>query len=96
MESKFSSPDKRKSQRIQSSLNLLLDACRHWAESLDNTRLLEQITDMEFILSRLDLDSCSEDSVNELERVTMNLITNMDRFLKSMGQEGIEFRCVKH
>ena len=86
----------RKSQRIQSSLSLLLGACRHWAESFDNPDLLEQIANMEFILTRLELSNCSEHSVDELEEVTLNLVTNMDRFLKSVGQGGIEFNLIKH
>jgi hypothetical protein len=75
---------------------LLLEACRHWAESFDNPKLLNQISDMKYVLTHLDLEGCSDDSVNELESVTMTLITNMDQFLKSMGQEGIEFNLVKH
>ena len=51
---------------------------------------------MEFILNNLDLADCSDDAVFELEDVTINLITNMDQFLKSMGQEGIEFNLLKH
>ena len=87
---------KRKTERIQSSLTLLLDACRYWADAFDNTELLNQIMDMEFVLSRLDLASCPDDSVNEIENVTINLVTNMDRFLKSMGEEGIAFSAVQH
>jgi hypothetical protein len=75
---------------------LLLEACRHWAKSFDNPKLLNQISDMKYVLNHLDLEGCSDDSVNELESVTMTLITNMDQFLKSMGQEGIEFNLVKH
>ena len=86
----------RKNQRIQSSLNLFLGACRHWAKSFDNPGLLEQITNMEFVLNKLELSNCSDDSVNELEKVTVNLVTNMNRFLKSVGQETIEFNLIKH
>jgi len=75
---------------------LLLEACRHWAKSFDNPKLLNLISDMKYVLTHLDLEGCSDDSVNELESVTMTLITNMDQFLKSMGQEGIEFNLVKH
>lgn len=90
------SDNRRKNQRVQSSLMLLLEACRHWAKSFDNPKLLSQISDMKYVLNHLDLEGCSDDSVNELESVTMTLITNMDQFLKSMGQEGIEFNLVKH
>ncbi len=51
---------------------------------------------MEFILNNLDLADCSDDSIHELESVTMDLIANMDEFLKSLGQEGIEFNLLKH
>lgn len=96
MKSETVSDNRRKNQRVQSSLMLLLEACRHWATSFDNPTLLNQITDMKYVLNHLDLEGCSDDSVNELESVTMTLITNMDQFLKSMGQEGIEFNLVKH
>ncbi len=96
MESKLASSDQRKNQRIQSSLTLLLDACRHWAGSFENTALIDQIADMEFILTRLDLADCSEDSIDELEKVTVNLIANMDKFLKSIGQEGIAIGFTRH
>ena len=88
--------NKRINQRVQSSLTLLLEACRHWAESFNNSELLEQIIDMEFILSHLDQANCTDDSVQRLENVTMNLISNMDQFMKSMGEEGLEFKLVKH
>ena len=88
--------DQRKNQRIQSSLTLLLDACRNWAGSFENSCLVDQISDMEFVLSRLDLADCSENSVDELEKVTVNLIANMDKFLKSIGQEGLEIISTKH
>lgn len=96
MESKFVTTEQRKNQRIQSSLTLLLEACRHWAGSFENPRLIEQIVDMEFVLNRLDMTDCSEDSIDELEEVTVNLIANMDRFLKSIGQEGIAINFTKH
>ena len=88
--------DMRKSQRIQSSLTLLLDACNHWADSFENPGLLDQVTEMELVLKSLDLANCSNQSVGELEKVTITLINNMDKFLKSIGQEGIEFDLTKH
>ncbi len=96
MKSEIELENKRKSQRVQSSLTLLLEACRHWAESLDNSKLLKQVVEMEFILDHLDQADCSDDSVHKLENVTMNLISNMDQFLKSLGDKGLEFKLVKH
>ncbi len=96
MKSETELENKRKSQRVQSSLTLLLEACRHWAESFNNPELLEQVVEMEYILNHLDQADCSDDSVHKLEDVTMNLISNMDQFLKSMGEEGLEFKLVKH
>ncbi len=96
MENEIVSIDKRKSHRIYSSLGLLLEACRHWAESLENADLLDQISDMEFLLHHMGLADCSDNSISELEQVTTNLISNMDQFLKSMGMEGIDFSMTKH
>ncbi len=88
--------DRHKRERIYSSIRLFLDACEFWGETFGNDDLLEQVRDMEDIITQLDLKSCSEDTINQIEEATLILIDNMDQVLKSFGAQGITYSGPKH
>ena len=88
--------DKRKRERVYSSLRLFLDACELWGKTFENTDLLEQIQEMEENVHQLDFTGCSNDTIDEIESATINLIENMDQVLKSIGAQGIRYSGQKH
>jgi hypothetical protein len=78
----------RRQHRLQSSLQLFLEACRLWGETFENDELLCQTDEMERQLEQARLDECSEETVIQVEGATVQLINSMDNLLKAMGSPG--------
>jgi len=86
----------RRQHRLQSSLELFLEACRLWGETFENDDLLCQAEEMEQQLEQARLDECSEETVIQVESATIQLINSMDNLLKAMGSPGFCYGKLKH
>ncbi len=87
---------RRRQQRMQSSLQLFLEACRLWGETFENDELLCQADEMEEELDQLNIEECSEEMVTQVEAATVQLINSMDNLFKAMGGPGFCHGRLKH
>lgn len=86
----------RRQHRLQSSLELFIEACRMWGQAFENDYLLVQIDEMEDALPYIDMDECSDEMVNKVEVASVQLVNSMDNLLKAMGDVGFCHNKVKH
>ncbi len=88
--------ERRNRERLRSSIRLFLDACEFWGETFDNGDLITQLQEIADTIQGVEIKDCSEDMVGEIERATMDLISNMDQVLKYLGTSGIRYQGIKH
>ncbi len=86
----------RRQHRLQSSLELFLEACRLWGETFENDDLLCQAEEMEEQLEQAEIGEYPEETVIQVESATVQLINSMDNLLKAMGSPGFCYGKFKH
>ncbi len=86
----------RRQHRLQSSLDLFVEACRLWGRTFEIDDLLLQVDEMESELESITVVECSEELVDQVETATVHLINSMDNLLKAMGGPGFCYGQYKH
>lgn len=82
--------------RMQSSLQLFLEACRLWGQTFENDELLCRIEAMGEELQQMELSECSEELVKQVEEATVQLVDSMDNLFKALGGQGFCHGRFKH
>ena len=87
---------RQRQQRLHSSLQLFLQACRLWGRTFENDELLHRVEEMARELQAMQLQECPEEMVQQVEKATVQLIESMDRLFRSMGAPGLRWEEIKH
>lgn len=84
-------------ERMNSALELFLNGCRLWAEIQGNQVFLEELGAIKVELERIcHQKGHHEETVCLIEKMTHQILADLDRALKEVGAKGLEFEGLRH
>ena len=86
----------KKSQRLQSLMEVFLDACNIWANFSSDEELAIQINRAKQDIEGVDIQRCDETSLTSMENMTSTILGSMDISLKESGFSGLIYKGVRH
>ncbi|MGA1797066.1 MAG: hypothetical protein ACMUIL_14540 [bacterium] len=87
---------KRIAERLQSVVEVFMDACNVWVNYSHDEALLPEIQRAQQNLNSLDLASCNEDDLQSIQEMTIRMLEEMNSSLKASGFGGLRYKGIKH
>jgi len=87
---------KRIAERLQSVVEVFMDACNVWVNYSHDETLLPEIQKAQQNLNSLDIDNCNEEDLKSIQEMTTRMLEEMNNSLKASGFGGLRYKGVKH
>jgi len=87
---------KRIAERLQSVVDVFMDACNVCVNYSQDEELLPEIQKAQHNLNNLDIDSCNEEELRSIQDMTTKMLEEMNNSLKASGFGGLRYKGVKH
>ena len=87
---------KRIVERLQSVVDVFMDACNVWVNYSHDENLLPEIQKARQDLNNLDIDNCNEEDVKCIQDMATRMLEDMNNSLKASGLGGLRYKGVKH
>jgi len=87
---------KRIAERLQSVVDVFMDACNVWVNYSHDETLLPEIQKAQQNLNSLDIDNCDEDELQSIQEMTVKMLEEMNTSLKASGFGGLRYKGIKH
>ncbi len=87
---------KRIVERLQSVVEVFMDACNVWVNYSHDEDLLPEIQKARQDLNNLDIDRCNEEDLKSIQDMTTRMLEDMNNSLKASGLGGLRYKGVKH
>lgn len=88
--------DKRNTERLQSLVEVFMDACQVWVHYANDETFLNEIQKFQNDLNSLDVENCNEQDIQGIQNVTMKMLEEINRSLKESGYGGLRYKGIKH
>lgn len=93
---KMASTYMKRVQRLQSMMDVFLDACNIWANFSNDDDLAMQIDKAKQDIEAVDIEKCDDTSISSMEDMTSKILGNMDVSLKASGFSGLIYKGIRH
>ena len=86
----------RLAERMESALDLFLNACCVWAEFQCNQTFLDDLDKIKAEFKRISHQVDDEDTVGLIENLTAKILLDLDLAIKDLGLEGLAIKGTRH
>lgn len=87
---------KRIPERLQSVVDVFMDACHVWINYSHDNILLSEIQKAQQDLNTLNIEHCDEHDLEHIQDMTMKMLKQMNESLKASGFGGLRYKGTKH
>ncbi|MBN2373342.1 hypothetical protein JXL19_06120 [bacterium] len=87
---------KRITERLQSVVEVFMDACHVWMNYSHDERLFPEVEKAQRYLNHLDVDHCNEEDLQSIQDMTLRMLEEMNESLNASGFGGLRYKGVKH